>query len=476
MKFEPTLESVSQHKIPAWYDDAKLGIFIHWSLFSVPAYASIDGRDIMSMNKEGGMSYMMQRNPYAEWYLNTLRIEGSPTKAYHEQKYGKDFSYFSFQKEFEERSQKADFNEWAKFFAECGAKYSVLVTKHHDGYCLWPSKYKNPFDSAYQCPRDLVGQWSQAIRSQGMKVGLYYSGILDWTFKEYPLDGEKGFLKHSIASRQYAKYATNHIYELIERYQPSILWNDIGYPGGVNLNQIFADYYNAIPEGVVNNRWSQTELPEDLSEEELDRIVEKQGGLTPEMNLFGSRTHYDFATPEYMAVDAIQEKKFESTRGVGLSFGFNQNETEKEMLSSEELIHMFVDIVSKNGNLLIDVGPTADGVIPEMQRKPLRALGQWLHLNGEAIFGTRPWERPSSKTQKGQEVRYTSRGDALYATILDSHVDREVVIRDLHIPDSARINLLGFAGEVSHTTDAGNLKLVLPKEDKGQLAYTLRIV
>ena len=146
MKYEPTKESVMKHEAPQWFKDAKFGIFIHWSLFSVPGWAvkKADGESMVDGDENDSMEEQFKNHPYAEWYLNTLRCPGSPTQEYHEKTYGKDFDYFDFYHEFQKESDKMDPEAWAKFFEEAGAKYVVLVTKHHDGYCLWPSEHKNP--------------------------------------------------------------------------------------------------------------------------------------------------------------------------------------------------------------------------------------------------------------------------------------------------------------------------------------------
>jgi alpha-L-fucosidase len=464
MKFEPTKESVDKHELPQWYEDAKLGIFIHWSLFSVPAYAPFDGRNVQELLSNEGFSNTMKRNPYAEWYLNSLRIEGSPAQEYHINRYGRDFSYFQFQKEFEESSAKTDFRKWADFFYDSGAKYMVLVTKHHDGYCLWPSVHKNPFDKDYQSKKDLVGALTEEVRKRGMRMGLYYSGLYDWTFKKFPVQDELSSLKHSITGKQHAEYATNHIYELINKYKPDILWNDMGYPSGVNLNRIFADYYNAIPEGVVNDRWGQTDISEDVPDEELVMILNNRKKDPFSENMFKTAVHCDFVTPEYLETTSIQEKKFESTRGLGLSYGFNQMETEKETLSPGELVHMLADVSSKNGNLLINVGPMADGAIPDVQKKPMLELGKWLKVNGEAIYRTRPWKKAQGETACGKSVRFTLRGDTIYMIVLAGNLGGKIVVQDFSPPAGSSIRLLENGKKASFTQADEGISIVISEK------------
>ncbi|MFX1457490.1 MAG: alpha-L-fucosidase, partial [Promethearchaeota archaeon] len=179
MKFEATQESIKKHEVPEWFHDAKFGIFIHWSLSSVPAFA-ITGIDLVDSMKKG-IEEHFKNNPYAEWYLNSLRISGSPTQIYHEKTYGTDFSYSDFVPIFNEEIKKWDPDEMAELFNKAGAKYVVLVTKHHDGFLLWPSDYSNPKKENYHASRDIVGELTAAVKKRGMKMGFYYSGALDWS-------------------------------------------------------------------------------------------------------------------------------------------------------------------------------------------------------------------------------------------------------------------------------------------------------
>ncbi len=475
MTFKPTRESVNQHALPDWYDDAKLGLFIHWSLFSVPAFAPFDGTNLADMMEKQGFAYAMKNSPYAEWYLNSLRIDGSPTKKYHNETFGADFSYFNFQKDFEAQSADLDMGKWADAFLEYGVKYVVIVTKHHDGYCLWPSQYKNPFNPDYQSKRDLVGELAEAVRARGMKFGVYYSGLLDWTFKTYPISDDEAFLRHRITSKEYTQYSLNQIHELIERYKPDVFFNDIGFPAGVNLNQLFADYYNEVPQGVVNNRWRQFEIPEGVEEEAaIQAALEETGSHSMDENMMDFGNHCDYVTPEYIEVDEIQKKKFESTRGVGLSFGYNKMETEAEMLTSAELLYMLIDLISKNGNLLINIGPMANGTIPEMQGKPLRDSGDWLKRFGAAVYGTRPWKKPTAVTADDKRVRFTCNGDTIYAIVLDDRIASTVTIKDWDIDDTSKIELMGCAS-CDWTKDENDVTIQIPEGMQHELAYVFRV-
>ena len=147
---KPTLEALKARQRPEWYDNAKLGIFIHWGVFSVPAWAPY-GKDYQTLIKRKGYKYQIAHNPYTEWYPNTMQIEGSPSHKHHVETYGENFSYYDFIPKFTEASAKMDAENWADLFEKAGARYSVMVTKHHDGYTLWPAEHKNPKRAGMHC-------------------------------------------------------------------------------------------------------------------------------------------------------------------------------------------------------------------------------------------------------------------------------------------------------------------------------------
>jgi alpha-L-fucosidase len=461
MKYEPTFESVSTHAVPDWYNDAKFGIFFHWGLFSVPAYAK-KGNNLNDMSaQDSSMEESMKESPYAEWYMNKLRIEGSSTQAYHAEKYGKDFQYTDFQEQFEKINENCDMKQWAEVCKNAGAKYVVLVTKHHDGYCLWPSDIKNPGDPNYQSKRDFVGELTDAVRAEGMKMGLYYSGIFDWSFVKYPIRDIKTFIEHHLSTKEYCDYSVAQTMELIKRYHPSILWNDIGFPYQYDTNKLFADYYNEVEDGVINDRWKQYRIEEGEDREaKLEQWTEEVLERTAREGLEGMMAndlHHDFCTPEYATHFEYREEKWELTRGIGMSFAYNAQEGEEDMLSYPEMVTTLVDVVSKNGNFLLNIGPEADGTIPEMQKKPLMQLGEWLKRNGEAIYGTRCWKVQEGTTGDGKEVRYTEKPDALYVSVLSADLPEKVVIKDLEIPAGSSVELLGNKAKLTWSQDGKDL-------------------
>jgi alpha-L-fucosidase len=439
-KYEPTLESLDRHPLPQWYAGAKLGIFIHWGLYSVPGWAPLTHPD-----HDFSSNDYIKYDPYAEWYLNTMRISGSPTQEYHKQHYG-DQGYYEFAPVFNRESKKWDPDRMAAVFHDAGARYVVLTSKHHEGFTLWPSSTPNPTPSIkpseLHAERDIVGELTAAVQKQGMKMGLYYSGGYDWTFNTGPIQVNADYDAVKPQSDAYGKYAFAQIHELINRYHPAILWNDIDWPKTGNALQVEADYYNATPDGVIDDR-------------------------------FGIK-HSDFTSPEYEKKDQISEKKWEECRGLGRSFGYNRAEGEAETIAPGELIALLVDIVSKNGNLLLDVGPEADGTIPPVQMERLKALGAWLKQNGEAIYDTTPWTRAVGKSAEGDDLRFTRKDDDLYVTVLGKPKAKTITISDLPAKNGITITQLGDDKGVGAKTQTDLMRIALQDPLKGDYAYSFK--
>ena len=455
MKYTPDKESIKKHQVPDWFHDAKLGIFIHWGLYSVPAFAfaKLD----LGESQKKGIEEHFKNNPYAEWYLNSLMIEGTPTQKYHKENYGENFKYEDFASIFNKEILKWDPDKMVELFKKAGARYVVLGTKHHDGFTLWPSKYPNPNREKYNASRDIVGELTDTVKKNGLKMGFYYSGALDWSWNPKPITDGKSFQTNGPTMIEYTKYVNNHWYELIDDYDPIILWNDIGYPPNTNIYEIFAYFYNKHPDGVINDRWIQ---------------IQKSDFKHPKVR------HRDFSTPEYRIMPEITAYKWESTRGVGHSFGYNKMETEEDYLSPKELIVMFIDIVSKNGNLLLNVGPMADGTIPELQQKALLGLGEWLEINGESIYGTRPWERAEGKTSDAIDLRFTQKSEILYIHLLDKPQQSKLTILSITLAEAKKIQVLGYKGNLTWKQDGENVEISLPKEisNSDSAAYVLKII
>lgn len=431
--FEPTFESLKQHRVPAWYEDAKFGIFIHWTPSSVPAYAPVT--DIQSLVKEQGASTLFSHSPYSEWYLNSLRISGSPVQRHHLETYGADYPYERFGETFRQQVRQWDPVRWADLFAEACARYVVFVTKHHDGFLLWPSSTRHPQKSDWHSERNLVGELTEAVRARGMKMGYYYSGALDWSFTEQPVTSFTELMTSGPASQAYADYVDAHYRELIDTWAPEILWNDIAYPGKARLEKLIADYYNRIPEGVINDRWFEVTTTVRLMARfpGIARLLDRQASRMFERGMPRmDRVLSDYSTPEYRTLKAISPHKWECVRGIGSSFGYNRQEPDSNFLSGAELVRMLADIVAKNGNLLLNVGPMPDGHIPEVQDNSLRELGAWLKRYGEAIFDTRPWHRFDVPNDEQVEIRVTQNQHHLYLILCSNPPAPDLHLTDLH--------------------------------------------
>ena len=372
------LEAFSARPCPAWFQNAGFGVFIHWGIFSVPAFAP-RGRAIHELMHDH-YDDMNKYLPYAEWYENAMRLPGSPTAAHHKATYG-DRPYTAFREAFDEAARAFDANAWADLFKQAGARYVVFVTKHHDGYCLWPTKVANPWRPGWNTRRDFVGELAKAVRARGMRFGLYYSGGLDWTARPEPIANLGDMFACVPTERDYCDYAAAQVRELIDRYEPSALWNDIAWPSKQQVPELFAYYYNRVPDGVVNDRWFAEEtlfngLRDPAQRANFNAMIKARIATTSGPQENPAPPHCDFRTVEYGLGAIPENKKWESCRGLGLAFGYNREERPEDYLTGEALIALHRDVTSKGGNLLINVGPKADATIPLEQSEPLRALGR----------------------------------------------------------------------------------------------------
>jgi alpha-L-fucosidase len=439
------MSALDGRELPAWFDDAKLGIFIHWTAAAIPAFAPVREPDFFGASTD--WAAQLRDNPYVEWYQNSLAIEGSPAALHHAEHHG-DLPYDAFVEQFRANLEGWDPEPWAELFASAGARYVVLVTKHHDGFCLWPTAHANPHRSGWHSERDVVGELAAAVRARGMRFGTYYSGGLDWTFGGTPITDLRSLIAAIPQDETYLAYADAHWRELVERYEPCVLWNDIGYPAAADLEELFEWYLDRVPDGVVNNRF--------------DMIRQTSGQLFA-----------DFVTPEY-STSVPAGRKWEACRGIGTSFGFNRQESEASYLSTDELVHLVADITARGGNLLLNVGPTGAGEIPFAQAQRLLALGWWLRVNGDAIHGTRPWLRPDGTTGDGLDVRYTASADAVHAIVLGSLPGPDVVL-DLVLEGGADVRLHGHHRALPWEEVPGGSRIDLPERPAESPAFALQV-
>ncbi|SEP82635.1 alpha-L-fucosidase [Microlunatus flavus] len=435
----PELWASLQRPLPDWYAGARFGIFIHWGAYSVPAWAEPSGA--LGLVPE---DVWFAHNAYAEWYFNTIRIAGSPAQQRHQELYG-GAPY----DDFLDAWSAADFDpaDWARLFASAGAEYVIPTTKHHDGIALWDAPGTGARNTVHRGPkRDLIADIADAVRAEGLRFGVYYSGGLDWSTSVFPphtkFDEVSGLRPRDAA---YNLYALRHVQDLVHRYSPSVLWNDIEWPdagkrgGPDSLHALFEEYYAAVPDGVVNDRWGDT--------------------------------HHDFATSEYeYHLDSEDSGAWENTRGIGFSFGYNQAEDESQSLDANGIAKHLTDVVSRGGRLLLDVGPTAEGTIPGVQRRALEGLARWMGEAAPVLRSSSP--APAGLVQPSQTgwVRWLATPGHLVAAVdggtgVDLGVGADAVdvdgLRVLNGSAELRQDGGRLTAEVTPTTD-GPALLVLP--------------
>ncbi|GAA3550984.1 hypothetical protein GCM10022197_02340 [Microlunatus spumicola] len=428
----PELWATLERPLPTWYAEAKLGIFVHWGPYSVPAWAEPSGA-LGAVPEDVWFTH----NAYAEWYLNTIRIPGSPAAQHHAEVHGgapyDDFIDAWTARDFDPAS-------WARLFAQAGAEYVIPTSKHHDGVALWEAPGTGSRNTVHRGPkRDLLAEIADAVRAEGMRFGVYYSGGLDWSTSPFPpatTFAEVQSLRPLDAA--YNLYAFEHVQDLVRRYSPSMLWNDIEWPdagkrgGPQSLHALFADYYAAVPEGVVNDRWGDT--------------------------------HHDFVTSEYEHNRHVEgAEPWENNRGIGFSFGYNQTEDESQYLDGRALARYLTDIVARGGRLLLNVGPTAEGVIPPVQQRALEGLGRWMAAAGPVLRASSPVDPAVAAPSDDPWVRWLAVPGHLVAVVdgtgtVPLGVDADAV-------DARDVQVLNGSAEVR--VDGGRLSATVKPADDG---------
>jgi alpha-L-fucosidase len=372
---------------PDWFKESGLGIFIHWGAYSVPAWAEPIG-ELGTIEK----TYWFAHNPYAEWYYNTIRIDGSPAQQHQREVYG-GAPYDEFLDQW--KAESFDAAELTDLFRRAGARYVVPTTKHHDGIALWDAPGTGDRNTVHRGPhRDLVGELAAATRDAGMRFGVYYSGGLDWHAAPSPPIRDEGAGFSMPNEAVYAEYAYKHVMDLIDRYSPDVLWGDIGYPdagkpeGPFSLVNVFDRYYDAVPDGVVNDRWGTT--------------------------------HWDFRTSEYQQGTSVEgHGMWQNCRGIGYSFGYNQCEDASHYLDAAGAVKQLLDVVSRGGNFLLNVGPDAAGRIPELQRRCLEGMAAWMAVNAGAVHAVAPLDQAIAAPAEDPWTRWTT-GDGLAFVAVDA--------------------------------------------------------
>jgi alpha-L-fucosidase len=426
--------SLDARPVPQWFKDAKFGIFIHWGVYSVPAWAPV-GKDYAVYSK------------YSEWYWNRLVTDSSKVgqafRAYHNKTYGPNFKYQDFAPLF--KAELFNPEQWADVFKNAGAQYVVLTSKHHDGFTLWPSAASWNWNAVDVGPhRDLAGDLSNAVKAKGLHMGFYYS-LYEWFNPLYKTDINKYVSEHMMPQLK----------DLVVRYQPDIIWPDgeWEHPSETwKSTDFLAWLYNESPvknSVVVNDRWGK-------------ETRSRHGGYYT--------TEYDIVHNE----DASHKKfdhPWEECRGIGGSFGYNRNESLGDYETSDAVIHMLIQKVARGGNLLLDIGPAADGTIPVIMQQRLADMGAWLKTNGEAIFGT-----IAGLPATGNGIFITQKKKDMYI-LLTNKPDKALTINLAHAPQKAI--LLGTDKKVSYSFRNGKCIIdpmnIYPNLPSGGYAWVVKL-
>jgi alpha-L-fucosidase len=467
--FRPDWNSLSQYQVPDWYRDAKFGIFIHWGVYSVPAFGS-------------------------EWYPREMYHAGSEENQHHVSVYGPPtkFGYKDFIPMF--KAQQYDPQAWAHLFKESGARYVVPVFEHHDGFQMYDSNLSDWTAVKMGPHRDLMGDLEKATRAEGLHFGasshriehdwfmdggrsipsdvndpqyaaLYGPAQVQLEDKEDSLQDNWTYVSHAYANDWLARDA-----EIVQKYHPDIIFFDwwIGQPDvRPYLAKFAAYYYNESskrgPVGIITYKY--VDMQKDSGVLDIER-----GQL-----------------------DTLHDRVWQTDTSVGnKSWGYIEHDSFK---TPDFIVHQLVDVVSKNGNLLMNIGPRSDGTIPDEVQQVLLAVGGWLKVNGDAIYGTRPWvsygEGPTkvaagsfqdTKTQEytAEDFRFTTKGDNLYAIELAWPSGKEAVIQSLNEgalkgKQIRSVALLGSDAKLTYDLRADGLHIALPAQPKEGYAYAFQI-
>ncbi|MEU6197271.1 alpha-L-fucosidase [Streptomyces sp. NPDC047061] len=436
--YQPTETSLAGHRAPYWFNDAKFGIFIHWGVYAVPAWAPVGVQ-------------------YAEWYWDQMQDPNNPTYAYHRDTYGTDFAYDDFIPRF--TAEKFDPRAWVELFRDAGAQYHVLTSKHHEGFALWDTKVSDRNAVKMGPKRDVVKELFEASRRHTPELhrGLYFS-MPEWFNPDSPWMGHAPRNPYTLDPLPYTGYTPGkdfvrdyqapQMLELVHGYDPEIIWCDIG--GDNDSVHVLAEYFNH-----AKNRARP-----------IDVTVNDRSGIG----------FHDYTTPEYTTYADTVVAKWEASRGLDpRSYGYNQATPDGSYMTAEEVVHSLVDIVSKNGNFLLDIGPRADGTIPEIMQTRLRETGAWLAVNGEAIYATTYWSRMA---QLGDDLRFTVRPDeAFYIHSLTRPGAKLTVEAPVPVRAGDRVTMLGHGRPLTWTVANGALVIDVPEAARraGQHAWVFKV-
>lgn len=458
--FEPTWESLENYEVPQWYQDAKFGIFIHWGVYSVPAFGN-------------------------EWYPRNMYKQGTREFEHHVKTYGsqKNFGYKDFVPMF--TAENFDPDEWADLFLKSGAKFVVPVAEHHDGFAMYDCSYTR-WNAVNMGPkRDIIGELANAARKRYLVFGVSYHRAEHWWFfhEGMKFDSDVRDPRYidfygpaqpetTQPNEEFLEDWLNRLCELVDKYHPQIVWFDwwIEQPAfEPYLRRFSAYYYNRgfqWNRGVAINYKLQA-FPRKAAVFDVER------GLLEDID------------PYFWQTDTSVSKN---------SWGYIKDHDYK---TADWIICDLVDIVSKNGALLLNIGPKPDGTIPEEEEEILLEMGQWLLVNGEAIYGTKPWkvygEGPTkaisgsfTDTRRseftGRDIRFTVKGNDLYGTVLGRPEKDEIIIQSLSPNlrlfnrDISDVKVLGVDESVQWIRDESGLRVKIPEKLNLDLPFVIKIM
>lgn len=408
-----------------WWRDATFGMFIHWGAYAVPA-GIYEGKEVKGIG---------------EWIMNSAKI---PIPVYE-----------GFVKQFNPTSFNA--KEWAAIAKAAGIKYIVITSKHHDGFCLWDSKITN-YDIMDAAPfkRDILKELSDACKEAGIKMCFYHS-IMDW--HQPDAESPKDYKHQHNPSANWARYREEYLKpqlkELIVKYDPAVLWFDGEWIPEWTEDQ-GKDLYNFLrnlkPDLIINNR-----------------VGKGRSGMQG-MNKYKDAAG-DFGTPEQEILEGTSDQDWESCITMNDTWGFKKND--HNWKSTQTLIDQLVDIAAKGGNYLLNVGPTAEGLIPAPSVERLKEMGDWLKINGEAIYAT----NSRKQYKEGENIKFTVSKDGKYTYAIVKAKAGETVELTTAIPaDRSKVTLLGSKKPLKWSKETGKVKITLPAQLPSNYAVALRLL
>ncbi|XP_074846554.1 plasma alpha-L-fucosidase [Carettochelys insculpta] len=430
-RYAPTWESLDSRPLPAWFDEVKFGIFIHWGVFSVPSFGS----------------------EWFWWYWKKEKKQ--PYVTFMETNYPPDFSYEDFGPLF--TAEFFDAKQWADILKASGAKYVVLTSKHHEGFTLWGSKYSWNWNAVNLGPkRDIVAELASAIRNRtDLHFGLYYS-LFEWFNPLFLYDASNVFTTRQFPTAK----SLPELYEIVMKYQPEILWSD--GDGNVpdtywNSTGFLAWLYNDSPVRdtvVTNDRWGVGSIC-------------KHGGYY---------TCSDRYNPGHLLLH-----KWESCMTIDKrSWGYRRNAQLSDYLVIEELVKQLVETVAYGGNLLMNIGPTHDGRIDVIFQERLRQMGVWLGVNGEAIYGTKPWRTQSDTITPEVWYTFKCKEATVYAIFFNWPTSGTLILGDPKATvGRTQVTLIGYGllkwVSLGEKGMAVAIPLLTPNQLPCQWAWTLQL-